>query len=507
MEIQTVNAIPVVLLLVLLLAGLGAVGAVFVAFRGKPGGAVAAVGAVGVSLFVLMAVRGGGVSFFFLLLMLGGAAAALTAIGTLTSQWKTGSPGAGLGLLGLAAAAIGVLLFWGIAARRLHVGIPATERHAVVIEHAEVDKRHAEIIHRQEHYGTVSPPTVVRGPAAPPAAPSIAKAESEEEHRVLSPAPPPVADSPYHVLWRRAKQTAVAGVKHTIESVAAVEAAAAEAAEAAVTASELVEEKTIDSDLDAAEPEATDGEATGDESPDEAPSEVAAESDDSEKSQDRAASDIVYEIHEETGAASVSFGGFSSASERPNWAAEPRSDGTMEYHPQGAVMYVSTPALPSPSQAQSALDEKIRGALREYADLKLGRGSGALVVEAAPHGFSFGELVESPEDLYVEANIRRYGEESAAVYTGFARLHFDEFALQRMDEFKRAGVVRARVTGVGILAGAVLAALGIVYGLLRLDSAARGYYTAWLTPVGIVAVIFVSLLALKAASTVAWRLP
>ena len=175
----------------------------------------------------------------------------------------------------------------------------------------------------------------------------------------------------------------------------------------------------------------------------------------------------------------------------PAWAESIR-DGEKEFDGPHLIVYTQTHPQSSPTAAASVLHAQLRQKVSDFVDVQIRPGLGRQTVDALPAGFietRFLDDVDRP--IFIEGIVKTVAGEPVQTFSGYAKLKFDDVTRTELVRFSRHAERRQRVIGAAIVGGVVFFLLTIVYGVLKLDTATKGYWTAWLLAGGVLAILLV----------------
>lgn len=180
---------------------------------------------------------------------------------------------------------------------------------------------------------------------------------------------------------------------------------------------------------------------------------------------------------------------------RPAWV----ESASLRVGPLHTTAVSSGPWL-SAEEARRALDERLLQATREYLVELVDHPNADLVTSTYTLADVKNRLL-TPDHLYEE---RVEGELSGSTCQLHALLQFDESfrteALQRWREI----VTRIRLTQAGLAAGGLLLLVAMLFGLLRADTATRGYYTRTLQILAAVTILGIVAAGVLLAKKIPW---
>lgn len=168
----------------------------------------------------------------------------------------------------------------------------------------------------------------------------------------------------------------------------------------------------------------------------------------------------------------------------------------------GAVHTTAVESGPwlSPDESRRALDEKLLAAAREYVAEIVHHRHSDLVAQTFDTAYVKNHLLSS-SDIYEE---QLEGELSGSTYRTHALLKFDGTFRSEVESRWNAIVTRARLAQIGLVGGIVLVLFASALGLLRADTATRGYYTRTLQLVAAVAILSVVAAGIMLARSFPW---
>jgi hypothetical protein len=178
--------------------------------------------------------------------------------------------------------------------------------------------------------------------------------------------------------------------------------------------------------------------------------------------------------------------------DRPSWLeSEPVREGPVHR------TYVSSGPHFRQRECTLALDEELKHATDEYVDEYLGSNASRFI------NFDLN---------YIKTNLLdpdlKY---SGIVQFDFAPMReehrclvFDGKFRNELDEHWKQAVTTSRVTNTGLVAGGVLALLGVIFSFFRLDTATRGFYTGRLQFAAAAAILTLVVAGVVAARWVPW---
>jgi hypothetical protein len=162
----------------------------------------------------------------------------------------------------------------------------------------------------------------------------------------------------------------------------------------------------------------------------------------------------------------------SQSVQRPEWVdAPPKLVGNTRRY------VVSTDAYSTVEECYAALRQKLREVVRTRIEEKVQESTGAprYVPDVDEMQISIDYILSElcPEEDYIETVRHSFGEMKKAHALVEFSPQQDELLLDRWRSYAR----RANVAAVAILSSCVVGGLAFVYGLLKVDTWTRGYYT------------------------------
>lgn len=154
----------------------------------------------------------------------------------------------------------------------------------------------------------------------------------------------------------------------------------------------------------------------------------------------------------------------------------------------------------APDEARRALDEKLVEATRHYVEERIPHQRIDLLLPQYDLSYIKSRLLR-PENVYEE---QIEGELSGSSYQIHALLEFDGGFRGELDSRWQAIVRRMRLALTGVAGGGVLLGIAVLFGLLRADTATRGYYTRTLQFVGAVAILGLVAAGVLLAKSIPW---
>jgi len=154
----------------------------------------------------------------------------------------------------------------------------------------------------------------------------------------------------------------------------------------------------------------------------------------------------------------------------------------------------------SPDEGRRALDEQLLKATREYMAEQI-RSPRADMLTSTYEVTDVKNRLLKPENIYEE---QIEGELSGSMYQVHALLEFDESFREEVRRRWREIVTRMRLVQTGLGGSGILLVVALLFGLLRADTATRGYYTRTLQFVAAVAILGIVAAGVLLAKSIPW---
>ena len=159
-------------------------------------------------------------------------------------------------------------------------------------------------------------------------------------------------------------------------------------------------------------------------------------------------------------------------------------------------LLITTEGFSTPLEVNDALNDEVVKAVSKALDRKLGEGVGQRV--AIDQAYITTKLMVTDrliirpyEDEFTEELASRLGAKYGEFFRGYAQLKLDDsfytFAEARWLEEQ----THVRVITLGTIGAAILLALSVAFGYLRLNQATRGFYSTRLLSISIVSIILI----------------
>lgn len=144
-----------------------------------------------------------------------------------------------------------------------------------------------------------------------------------------------------------------------------------------------------------------------------------------------------------------------------------------------------------------ALDLELKQATDEYVAWYLGNPAASNFIDL---DLKYINTHLRREQSYTE--VRDYS--VGPMQTAYAQLQFDEPFRNYLDERWEQEVAKGRLLQTGLVGGAVLALLGVLFAYFRLDTATRGFYTGRLQFLAVGAILALAAAGVLAARWIPW---